>query len=250
MVPYVPAALIDKSRGGFFHDEMTDSTGPLGPVSVHGGEAVRVRGPRRRLRPDDRRRALMVAALRLFRERSYDQVSVDDIAAAADMSRPLLYHYYGGKLGVFVAALRQTADDLLAAMRTAAERCPDTWLSAGVGAYLDHVAANPIGFSALIGHGSSPAGGESETVIGQTRDAILELVMEGLRPVAEPPMLRSVIKGWIGLVEVISRQWMETGQPDRARLERILIEMFDAALETTARNDPAVREALRSRTWN
>jgi hypothetical protein len=63
-------------------------------------------------------------------------------------------------------------------------------------------------------------------------------------------LLRSVIKGWIGLVEVISRQWMETGRPERDQLERILVDMFDAALETTARNDPAVREALRSRTWN
>jgi AcrR family transcriptional regulator len=239
----LPEALIDKSRSGFFHDEMTDSTGPPEPVSVYGGEAVRVRGPRRRLRPDDRRRALMVAALRLFRERSYDQVSVDDIAAAAGMSRPLLYHYYGGKLGVFVAALRQTAEDLLVAMRAAAERSPQTWLSAGVRAYLDHVDANPIGFSALIGHGSHPAGGES--VIEYLRERILGLVLEGLRPASQPPMLRSVIKGWIGMVEVISGQWMETGQPDRARLEGILVGMFDAALETTARHDPAVREALR-----
>jgi len=185
----------------------------------------------------------MLAALRLFRERSYDEVSVDDIAAEADMSRPLLYHYYGGKLGVFVAALRQTAEDLLVAMREAAERSPETWLSAGVGAYLDHVDANPIGFSALIGHGSHPAGGES--VIEYLRERILGLVLEGLRPTAEPPMLRSAIKGWIAMVEVISRQWMETGHPDRAQLEGILAEMFDAALETTARHDPDVREALR-----
>jgi AcrR family transcriptional regulator len=225
---------------------MTDQPDSSEPVSLLGAPAAR--GPRRRLRPDERKRALMVAALRLFRERPYDQVSVDDIAIAADMSRPLLYHYFGGKLGVFVAALRQTADDLLGAMRTAAERSPDLWLSSGVAAYLDFVQANPIGFAALIGYGSSPAGGESETVIGQTRDAILGLIMAGLRISDEPPpALRSVIMGWIGLVEVISRQWMETGQPDRAELEPILVDMFDAALETTARNDPAAREALHAR---
>ena len=160
----------------------------------------------------------------------------------ADMSRPLLYHYYGGKLGVFVAALRQTAEDLLVTMREAAEHSPETWLSAGVSAYLDHVDANPIGFTALIGHGSHPAGGES--VIEYLRERILGLVLEGLRPTGEPPVLRSVIKGWIAMVEVISRQWMETGQPERAQLERILAEMFDATLEATARHDPAVREAL------
>src|SRR3569833_2558544 len=185
------------------------------PVSLYGDSAPPARGPRRRLHPDARKRALMVAALRLFRERSYDQVSVDDIAAAADMSRPLLYHYYGGKLGVFVAALHQTADDLLAAMRAAAERSPDTWLSAGGAAYLELVHTNPTGFSALIGHGSSPAGGESETVIGQTRDAILGLVLEGLRLTAEPPLLQTDNKSRNRQNEKISRQWMETGQPER-----------------------------------
>ncbi len=185
----------------------------------------------------------MLAALRLFRERSYDQVSVDDIAAEADMSRPLLYHYYGGKLGVFVAALRHTAEDLLVTMREAAGRSPETWVSAGVRAYLDHVEANPIGFSALIGHGSHPAGDES--VIEYLRERILGLVMKGLRPTAEPPVLRSVLKGWLASVEVLSRQWMEAGEPDRAQLEGILVDMFDAALATAARHDPAVREALR-----
>src|ERR1700740_3168626 len=77
------------------------------------------RGPRRRMAPDDRRRALMMAALELFQARPYDQGSVDDIAPAADMSRPLLYHYYGGKLGVFLAALRQASDELLAVVRAA-----------------------------------------------------------------------------------------------------------------------------------
>jgi AcrR family transcriptional regulator len=207
------------------------------------------RGPRRRMAPDDRRRALMMAALELFNARPYDQVSVDDIAAAADMSRPLLYHYYGGKLGVFLAALRQAADELLAVVRVAAERSPETWLSSGLVAYLDHVQESPISFTVLVGHGASPAGDEGETIAGRLREEILNLLLEGLQPAGEPPMLRSVIKGWIGLVEVISRQWLQTGQPARSELERILIELFDAALQTTARNDPAVREALASRRW-
>lgn len=54
----------------------------------------------------------------------------------------------------------------------------------------------------------------------------------------------------ISLFEVTRRPWAETGRPERTRLERILVDMFDPALETTARNDPAVRDALRSRAWN
>ncbi len=207
------------------------------------------RGPRRRMAPADRRRALMLAALDLFNAKPYDQVSVDDIAAAADMSRPLLYHYYGGKLGVFLAALRQAAEELLTVVRAAAERSPETWLSSGLAAYLDQVEASPVGFTALMGHGGSPARDEGETISERLREDLLDLLLEGLRPSGEPPMLRSVIKGWIGLVEVISRQWLQSGQPSRPELERILAELFDASLQTTARNDSAVRAALTSSTW-
>ncbi len=207
------------------------------------------RGPRRRMAPDDRRRALMLAALDLFNAKPYDQVSVDDIAAAADMSRPLLYHYYGGKLGVFHAALRQAAAELLAVVRAAAERSPETWLSSGLAAYLDQVEASPAGFTALIGHGGGPASDEGETISERLRADLLALLMEGLKPPSEPPMLRSVIKGWIGLVEVISRQFLQTGQPSRPGLDRILADLFDASLRTAARNDAAVGDALADRTW-
>ena len=211
--------------------------------------AATVRGPRRRLTPEDRKRTLIAVALELFNARPYDQVSVDDIAAAAAMSRPLLYHYYGGKHGVFLAALRQAADDLLAAIGEAAADSPRAWLSAGLGAYLDQVAANPIGFTTLVGYGASPVSEAGETIIGQVREAILDQLMVGLRPATEPPMLRSILRGWIGMVEVISRQWQQTGEPSRAELERVIPEMFDAALQTAARNDPAVREALRTSSW-
>jgi len=48
------------------------------------------RPARRRLAPDDRRQALINAALKLFNTHLYDEVSVDDIAAEAGMSRPLV----------------------------------------------------------------------------------------------------------------------------------------------------------------
>lgn len=53
----------------------------------------------------------------------------------------------------------------------------------------------------------------------------------------------------ISLFEATSRSGTDAGRPVRTQLERILVDMFDAAPETTVRNDPAVREVLRSRVW-
>jgi AcrR family transcriptional regulator len=66
----------------FYRDAVspTENTEPAG------------RPARRRLAPDDRRQALINSALKLFNTHLYDEVSVDDIAAEAGMSRPLVYH--------------------------------------------------------------------------------------------------------------------------------------------------------------
>lgn len=63
---------------------------------------------------DQRRQQLIAVALELFSHRSPDEVSVDEIAAAAGISRPLVYHYFPGKQNLYEAALRRAADELAA----------------------------------------------------------------------------------------------------------------------------------------
>jgi len=64
-----------------------------------------------------RRDQLTVAALRLFSERAYDEVSIDDIANEAGVAHGLLSYYFGGKRGVYVAALQMVHADLEALTR-------------------------------------------------------------------------------------------------------------------------------------
>lgn len=69
-------------------------------------------GTRRRMGVEERRQQLIGVALELFSHRSPDDVSIDEIAAAAGISRPLVYHYFPGKLSLYEAALRRAADEL------------------------------------------------------------------------------------------------------------------------------------------
>lgn len=64
-------------------------------------------GVRRRMGVEERRQQLIGVALELFSHRSPDDVSIDEIAAAAGISRPLVYHYFPGKLSLYEAALRR-----------------------------------------------------------------------------------------------------------------------------------------------
>lgn len=57
--------------------------------------------PRRRLTPEQRRDALLDVGEELLRERGIDEVSMQDIATAAGVTRALLYHYFGTKSELF-----------------------------------------------------------------------------------------------------------------------------------------------------
>ena len=128
------------------------------------------------------------------------------------MSRPLVYHYYGGKAGVFIGALQQTGDDVVAAVAKAGMDDPDNWLTAGLGAFFDHIQANPIGLTALYRHGSL-TGRENRQVLDEIGDRVLRLILSSLDPPGDSPVLQSVLRGWIAMVETMARGWLRRGQP-------------------------------------
>ena len=55
--------------------------------------------------PEERRREILDAAMRLFAERGYDAVSMRDISRAAGITAGLCYHYFDSKQKLFAAAL-------------------------------------------------------------------------------------------------------------------------------------------------
>ena len=181
-----------------------------------------------------------------FNTRTYDEVSVDDIAADAGVSRPLVYHYYGGKAGVFIAALRQKAgDDVASSICAAALADPANWLRAGLSAFLDQIQANPIGFMGLLARGSLPDG-EVRQVLDEIRDQVLSLILHRLDPPSDSAVLKSVLRGWIGMVETMGREWLRRGEPTREELEMLLPELLRAVLGAAAWHDTAVAAVLPS----
>ena len=61
--------------------------------------------PRARLNEAERRAQLLALGRRLFTERPYDALSIDDIAAEAGISKGLLYHYFPSKRDFYVAVV-------------------------------------------------------------------------------------------------------------------------------------------------
>jgi AcrR family transcriptional regulator len=180
------------------------------------GRAIRsARGaarPRRRIRLDnDQRRAqLLELAKRAFSDRSYDEVSIDDLAQIAGISKGLLYHYFPTKRDLYVAGLREISDELVAAVTGVSEDLPPVDLIRhSVDAYLEHISRHSRAFVALMrgGIGSDP---EVAAVVDSVRTRLFDKLLAGstlATQIAGSVRFETAIRGWIGFVEAASIDW-------------------------------------------
>lgn len=176
---------------------------------------------RQRMEVDVRRSQLLGVAKRLFSERAYDEVSVDDVAAAAGVSKGLFYHYFDGKRGLYVATLEVAAEELLARTEPPAELPPEERLRAGLDAFLDYVAEQGDAFVALMrgGVGSDP---EVAAIVSRTRERFVTRALEGLGAARPPAMLRIALAGWVGFAEAASIEWIAHKRVKREDVKELL----------------------------
>jgi AcrR family transcriptional regulator len=73
----------------------------------------------------DRRAALLAAAARLFADRGFDRVTLEDIGGAAGISGPAVYRHFAGKQAVLAAILLDASTGLLDGGRAVLDRVPD-----------------------------------------------------------------------------------------------------------------------------
>lgn len=72
------------------------------------------------LSPPSKRELILERALALFADRGYNGVGVEELATAAGVTKPTLYHYFGSKQGILEALLREQFDPFLDDLASAA----------------------------------------------------------------------------------------------------------------------------------
>jgi AcrR family transcriptional regulator len=194
---------------------------------------------RARLTVDERREQLVRLGVQIFSERPYDEVSIDGIAAAAGISKGLLYHYFPSKRDFYVAVVRHGAQEMEDATLPDPALPPQERLAAGLDSYLDYVEEHASGFAAVLGAGIG-ADPEVTAIVDGVRRVmtarILDaLPMAGARPT---PAVRVAVRGWVGFAEAVSLDWLEHREVSRARLHNLLIATLVAAV-TAAAGGPA-----------
>ncbi|WP_078884001.1 TetR/AcrR family transcriptional regulator [Streptomyces sp. NRRL S-340] len=202
-------------------------------------------GVRRRMGVEERRQQLIGVALELFSRRSPEDVSIDEIASAAGISRPLVYHYFPGKISLYEAALQRAADDLAGRFTEPREGPLGARLLRVMRRFFDFVDEHGPGFSALMRGGPAVGSSTAYALIDAVRQAAYDQILAHLDVQVPPARLELVVRSWISLAESTALIWLDGRRIPRAELEVQLVHDFAALMAVAAAHDGELAALLR-----
>ena len=150
---------------------------------------------------------MVAAAERLFSERGYHGVSMDEIAAASGISKPMLYEYFGSKEGLFLACVERARgrlfEEIASAVRGAEE--PETALRAGVEAFLAFADTQRETWTVLFAEGGR-FNEAASAIRGEQAGLIAQLLRElpGWTSEPDPEELDALAHVFVGAAEAIA----------------------------------------------
>ncbi len=165
-----------------------------------------------RLPARQRRRQLLDVALSEFAHNGFQGTAMNRIAAAAGVTKPVLYQHFASKRDLFGEVLDDVGNRLAAKIlaATAAATSPRGQVRNGFTAYFTFVARNRDAFLVLFGPGTGLDPEFARIVRGFEADmaeTIADLiVIEGLAA----DQRRLLAHGIVGIAEVTSRNWLGT----------------------------------------
>jgi len=158
------------------------------------------------------------AAHELFAERGYAAVTMDEIAAAVGVTKPLLYNYFGNKERLYIACMERAGDSLIATVGEAigGSANPGDALRAGVRAFFGFLDTDRAAWAVLFDE-TLPHGGEVFDRVASYRGQIVDLVSASLLA-QQPDNRRDKVKveiealstALLGAAEALARWWLRT----------------------------------------
>ncbi|NJP99695.1 TetR/AcrR family transcriptional regulator [Streptomyces zingiberis] len=192
---------------------------------------------RRRMGVEERREQLLAVALEQFGRRSPDEVSLDDIASAAGISRPLLYHYFPGRNGLYEAAANRAAEELKNRFSGPPEGPLRDRLARVTRRWFDFVDTYGPGFASLLRHDGPPGHGRNPVPAGEIRAAALRELLLHLGLDEPGPRLALLLRSWLALAETAALARLDGCGIPRGQLEDQLVRAFTALAAATAPDD-------------
>src|SRR5690348_8507049 len=206
-------------------------------------------GGRQRVRMSgrERREQLLDVGRSLFAEKGFDATSIEEIAARAGVSKPVVYEHFGGKEGLYAVVVDREMSDLLHRLTAAlSSGHPRQLVEQAALALLTYIEEQTDGFRILSR--DSPVAGSSGTFSSLLNDIasqvehimIREFESREIRPELAPMYAQMLV----GMVALTGQWWLEERQPPR---EVVAAHLVNLGWNGLAHLDPQPRILHRGR---
>jgi len=178
----------------------------------------------------ERRQQLLDVGRHLFAERGLDGTSVEEIAAQAGVSKPVVYEHFGSKEGLYAVVVDREMDRFLtmANQLLAGEDTRAKFEAAAIG-LLRYIDENTDGFRILVrdsppaGSGSGNFGSMIADIAGQVEYTLRDvLAARGYDP-RHAPMYAQML---VGMVTFTGQWWLDARKP---KLEEVAAHLVNLA---------------------
>ena len=176
----------------------------------------------------ERREQLIDIGRRLFAEKGYEAVTVEEIAAAADVSKPVVYEHFGGKEGLYAVVVDREMNTLLDRITTALSGSNPRLLLEQAGmALFDYIDENPRGFTILVR--DSPVSQQT----GSFASLIVDIAAQVEHLLAEQFSAHGLPKNFapaysrmlVGMTALTGQWWLDVRKPKKEEVVAHLVNL-------------------------
>ena len=165
-----------------------------------------------RLTAGERREQLLGVALKVFAQKGFHNSSMNDVADAAGVTKPVLYQHFDSKRTLFIASLEAVGEKMVAAIREATHEAASgrEKTTAGMVAYFQWVMEDPDAFMLLFGSGTR-RDEEFAAVSARIEKTTAELIAPLINADVNAEQQRIIAHALIGMSEGVSRHLIQRG---------------------------------------
>ncbi len=189
----------------------------------------------------ERREQLLDIGRRLFAERGLDGTSIEEIAAQAGVSKPVVYEHFGGKEGLYAVVVDREVERFLT-MATRLLEGEDTMAKFEVAAVhlLRYIQENSDGFRILVRDSNPTSGsGTFASLISDIASQVEYMLGDVLKARGYDPKLAPVYgQMLVGMVASAGQWWLDARKP---KLEEMAAHLVNLAWNGMRELDPKPR---------
>jgi AcrR family transcriptional regulator len=195
----------------------------------------------------ERREQLIQISRTLFAEKGFDGTSVEEIAATANVSKPVVYEHFGGKEGVYAVVVDREMQKLLGMVTEALSASHSLIkLERAALALLAYVEENSEGFRILVRDSHAASGtGTFASLINDIASQVEDvMVNEFIERDYDPKLAPMYAQMLVGMVALTGQWWLDVRKPPR---EEVAAHLVNLAWNGLTGLDPRPRLTASSR---